>query len=147
MDTHGCLKCHRLFEYHVSKDCTNDWPNAATYHTITTTDITAASRAGKIRKNVAAAVMSTTNPITSSSTVAAIISPNPVTYVTMNMQSVIADDNDYSDLENSNWVRLHCSSSCATVVSSTEILASTVKQMGEKVGPTPFFEPHLWWHC
>ena len=82
MDNHGCLKCHHLFEYHVLKDCTNDWPNAATYHTITT-----AGKAGKIRKNVAAAVTSATGPIASSSTVAAIISPNPVAYITVNVQS------------------------------------------------------------
>ena len=147
MDNHRCLKCCCLFEYHVSSDCTNNWPNAATYRTITTTDVTAASRAGKIRKNVAAAMMSASNPIASSSTVAAIINPNPVTYITVNMQSVIADDTDYSDSDDSNWVCLHCSSSCAAVVSNTEIPTSTVKQIGEKVGPTPFFEPHLWWHC
>ena len=101
MDNHGCLKCRCLFEYHVSKDCTNDWPNASTYRTITTADIAAASRAGKIRKNVTVAVMSASNPI-ASSTVAAIVSPNPVAYVAANMQSVIADDADYSDSDNSN---------------------------------------------
>ena len=89
---------------------------------------------------------SASNPI-ASSTVAAIVSPNPVTYVAMNMQSVIADDADYSDSDDSNWVHHHCSSSCTTVVSRTKIPASTVKQIGEKVGPTPFFEPHLWWRC
>ena len=147
MDNHGCLKCCHLFEYHVSKDCTNDWPNPATYHTITTTDVATASKAGKIRKNISAAMMSITNPITSSSTVAAIVSPNPVAYVATNMQSVIADDPDYSNSDDSNWVHVHCSSPCTVVVSSTKIPASTVKQIGEKVGPAPFFEPHLWWHC
>ena len=78
---------------------------------------------------------------------AAIVSPNPVAYVATNMQSVIADDPDYSDSDDSNWAHVHCSSPCTTVVSSTKIPASTVKQIGEKVGPAPFFEPHLWWHC
>ena len=89
---------------------------------------------------------SASNPI-ASSTVAAIVSPNPVTYIAVNMQSVIADDADYSNSDDSNRVQHHCSSSCAAVVSRTEIPTSTVKQIGEKVGPTPFFEPHLWWRC
>ena len=147
MDNHGCLKCHHLFEYHVLKDCTKDWPNATTYCTITAADVAAAGKAGKIRKNISAAMMSVTNPITSSSTVAAIISPNPVTYVATNMQSVIADDPDYSDSDDSNRVCVHCSSPCTAVVSSTKIPTSTVKQIGEKVGTALFFEPYLWWHC
>ena len=147
MDNHGCLKCHHLFEYHVSKDCTNDWPNTATYRTITAADVAAASKAGKIMKNISVAVMSITNPITSSSTVATIISPNPVAYIAANMQSVIADDPDYSDLDDSNRVCVHCSWPCTAVVLSTKIPALTVKQIGEKVGLAPFFEPHLWWRC
>ena len=139
MDNHRCLKCRCLFEYHVSKDCTNDWPNTSTYCTITT-EVTMASRAGKIRMNVAVAMTSVSNPITSS-TMVAIVSPNPVTYVAVNMQSVIADDANYSDSDDSS------SLSCAVVVSRTEIPTSTVKQIREKVGPAPFFEPHLWWHC
>ena len=63
------------------------------------------------------------------------------------MQSVIADDTDYSDSEDSNWICLHCSSSCAAVVSNTQIPTSTVKQIREKVDPAPFFVPHLWWCC
>ena len=54
---------------------------------------------------------------------------------------------DYSDSDDSNQVCHHCSSSCAAVVSRTKIPASTVKQIREKVGPAPFFEPHLWWCC
>ena len=127
MDNHDCLKCHCLFEYHVSKDCTNNWPNTATYHTITATDVATASKAGKIRKNISVAMTSITNPITSSSTVAAILSPNPVAYIATNMQSVIAEDPDYSNLDDSNQVHVHCSSPCTAVVSSTKVPALTVK--------------------
>ena len=143
MDNHGCLKCHHLFEYHVSKDCTNDWPDAVTYHTITA----AAAKVGKIRKNVTAAIIPTTGSTASTSTVAAIVTPHPVAYVAANMHSVINDDDDDSNSDDSNCVSPHSSLSCATVVSNTEIPASTVKQIKEKAGPAPFFEPHLWWHC
>ena len=66
MDNHGCLKCHCVFTYHVSKDCPNDWPNAAAYHPVTVANITTAKKAGRVRKTTTVAVMPADNSTSSS---------------------------------------------------------------------------------
>ena len=145
MDNHSCLKCHRLFTYHVSKECPNDWPNMVTYHTITAADVTATAKASRIKRNISAAIVSGDNTTTASSSV--VIAPHPVAYVAANMQSVIDGDDDYTDSDNSTTISPCCPPLCAAVVSNVKIPSSTVKQIEKKVGPAPFFEPHLWWHC
>ena len=145
MDNHRCLKCHHVFAYHILKDCPNDWPNAATYRPVTIADITAAGKAGRVRKGTAAAVMSTdAGP---SSAVTAIVTSHPVAYVASNMQSIINNDRDYSDSNDSSKVSNDHPPLCAAVISEMEILVSTAQQIEMKMGPVPFFEPHLWWCC
>ena len=82
-----------------------------------------------------------------SSTIAAMVASNPVTYVAANMQSVIDDDTDYSDSEDSNEASDCSQLLCAVMSSNTEILGSATQQVKWKVGAVPFFEPHLWWCC
>ena len=91
-----------------------------TYH-----PVTAAGKAGKVRKGNAATVMSGgTGP---SSAVAAIVTSHPVAYVTSNIQSVINDDADYSDSDDSIKVSNHHPLLCAAMVSDLEILGSTAQ--------------------
>ena len=116
-------------DYHVLKDCTNNWPHATTYCTIT------------------AAIVPATGSTTSTLAVAAIVTPPPVVYVTANMQSVTSNDADYSDSDDSNHISPYHSLSYTMIILNTEIPASTVKQIEEKAGPAPLFEPHLWWYC
>ena len=145
MDHHRCLKCCHVFAYHVSKDCPNNWPNPTTYHPVTATDIAAAGKARKVRKGNATAVMSgSTGP---SSAVTGIITSHLVTYVASNIQSVIDNDTDYSDSNDSIKVSNHHPPLCAAMVSKLEIPVSTAQQVKKRTGPILFFEPHLWWWC
>ena len=143
MDNHGCLKCSHPFTHHVYKECLNNWPNAATYFTITTTDVTAAGKSGRIKNTSAAIIPANNNGTVSSSTVTAVIASHHMAYVTANMQSVIDENNDNTDSDDS----LHCPPLCPAVISNVKIPSSTVKQIVKNAGLTPFFEPHLWCHC
>ena len=107
------------------------WPNVTTYP----------PPICKIRKNVMAAVIPATSSTASTLAVAAIVTPYPVVYVAANVQSGINNDAAYSDSDDSNHVNPHCSPSCTMVILNAEIPASTVKQIKEKVGLAPFFEP------
>ena len=109
---------------------------------VTVTDITAAKKVGKIRKVTAAAILSAdAGP---SSTVATMGASNPVTYITANMKSIINDNTDYSDSNDDSKVSGHYQLLCTTVIYKAEILVSTAQQVKRKVGPAPFFKPHLW---
>ena len=145
MDNHGCLKCRCVFSYHISKDCPNDWLNPTTYCPVTAANIVATGKAGNVRKGNAATVMSCgTGP---SSAVAAIVTSHPVAYVASNIQSVIDNDAEYSDSDNSVKVSNHHPPLCTAMVSELEIPGSTAQQVEKRMGPVPFFEPHLWWRC
>ena len=145
MDDHGCLKCCRVFAYHVSKDCPNDWPNPTTICPVTAANIMAAGKARKVRKGNTTAVMS--GGAGPSSAVAAVVISHPVAYVASNIQSIINDDAEYSDSNDSVKVSNHHPPLCTAMVSELEILGSTAQQVEKRTGPIPFFEPHLWWQC
>ena len=116
-----------------------------TYHTIIATDVTATAKAGRIKRSVSAAIISGDSTTTTSSP--AVIALHPVAYITANMQSVLDEDDDYTNSDNSTTVSPCCPPLCAAVISNVKIPSSTVKQIEKKVGPVPFYEPHLWWHC
>ena len=123
MDNHGCLKCRKVFAYHLSKDCPNDWPSPVNYRPVTA----ATGKAGRIRKNPAAAVVPTeAGP---SLTIAAVTASHPVAYVAANMQLVIEDDNDDADSDDSGKVSNKYPLFCAAVISNTEIPISSARQV------------------
>ena len=140
MDNHGCLKCHCVFAYHVLKDCPNDWPNTMTY-----CPVTAAGKAGKVRKGSAAAVMS--GGVGPSLAVADVLTSHLVAYVTSNMQSIIDNNADYRDSNDSIKVSSHHPPLCTAMIFELEIPVSTSQHVKKRTGPIPFFEPHLWWWC
>jgi hypothetical protein len=43
-NNNGCTKCRNFFVGHRALDCPNDWPNAATYRTLTQADVDTAKR-------------------------------------------------------------------------------------------------------
>ena len=134
MDNHGCLKCHQVFTYHVSKDCPNNWPNAAMY-----CPITAAKKAGKVRKATTTAIMP--GDASQSLTIPTVVASNPVTYIAMNMHSIIDDDDNYSDSDDSSKVSMHTPLLCTAVVSEMKIPASTAQHVKKKGVPVTFFKP------
>ncbi|KIJ05142.1 hypothetical protein PAXINDRAFT_53754, partial [Paxillus involutus ATCC 200175] len=53
-DNEGCFKCRRPFQKHTSRNCSNDFPDAKTYKTLTADTISAAK--GKNRSNAVGAL-------------------------------------------------------------------------------------------
>ena len=80
-------------------------------------------------------------------TASLVITSHLVAYVTSNIQSVIDDDAEYSDSNDSVKVSNHHPPLCAAMVSELEIPGSTAQQVEKRMGPIWFFEPHLWWQC
>ncbi|RDB15199.1 hypothetical protein Hypma_004687, partial [Hypsizygus marmoreus] len=80
-DNHGCFKCRHFHINHSSKSCPNDFPNGATYHTLTARDIpshnTSSASSSKSKPIAAVAFSSWSEPIASTSSVAAVLPNSP----------------------------------------------------------------------
>lgn len=145
-DNSGCLKCRRFFQSHVSASCMNDFPNAASYCTLTQTDVDSAKRGQKPKTKAIASVLPNDKDGSESPThpVAVVLgtSRNPVTYMPVNESTVLDEESD--------------SGSSSKVSSSpTDLLSAAV--VGATDGGQPMaassselpniHERHLYWRC
>jgi hypothetical protein len=134
----GCLKCRKFFVEHRAVNCPNNFPNPATYRSITQADV---DRFKRTKTRGIAAVVSTqyaadTLPTTSESTVHPVaamleMSHNPVAYLTPNASSVIEPN-----LDNSGDLSVSPMTICAPLVAMP-----LLKEVA------PLHVPHLYWRC
>ena len=68
-------------------------------------------------------------------------------YIAANIQSIIDDDTNHSDSDDSSKVSDHYQSLCTVMISKAEIPVSASQQVKRKAGLAPFFKPHHWWCC
>jgi Aspartyl protease len=149
-DNSSCLKCRRFFQSHVSTTCPNDFPNPATYHTLTQANVDAAAnrRLQKPKPKIVAAVAENNETPSPSPThpVAIVMGSScfPVAYMPSNESNVLDED---SESNSSGMVSNMLFALSAAVLESRDSHDSDQLKAVRPSALPPFHEPHLIWRC
>ena len=142
-DNEGCIKCHCVIVDHCVANCPNNFPNPATYRSLTQNNVDRAKPAcgrgvaamtSSNNVNIPTASMTFTEPAPNPVTAVLGMTRNPVAYIAPNALSVI-EGTPGSDSDSTNSV------SVSTSVPVPQNMKGSMKDM------SPLHMPHFYWCC